>query len=228
MMDNRASNYATVRESSSQRNRRPRLIGVLLLAVLGSLLLSSCASDQPSVFHTDTNTASAAADPNRIPWDYKLVEGTVGDLVGSDMTILPDNTLLPNDGNYATGAKIWTLQYMSADMTTNESGHDEIKLSAWNTIKTYPDEAKAKADLANLKISLKTTVTLVGVYKTEYQGKTRDFAVLTLPSGNQLKQPIDEDRYKKLKSLKKVPVMVEEVHDYVDYDLAYAKFRGWA
>ena len=69
---------------------------------------------------------------------------------------------------------------------------------------------------------------LVGVYKTEYQGKTRNFAVLTLPSGNQIKQPIDEDRYKTLKSLKKVPINVEEIHDYVDYDLAYAKFRGWA
>lgn len=228
MIENRASDSAAER-GVIRRRGRVKLIGILMLAVFASLLLSSCSTDQPSVFHTTSDTAAASGeDAQRIPWDYRIVEGTVGDLIGSDMTVLPDNTLLPNDGNYATGAKIWTLQFMSADMVANETGSNEVKLSAWNTLKSYPDQTKAKADLDNLKISLKTNVPLVGVYKTEYQGKMRNFAVLTLPSGNQLKQPIDDDRYKALKSVTKVMIMVEEVHDYSDYDMVYAKFRGWA
>lgn len=216
--------------SGAARRFRPRLLGLLAIGALAALLLAACGNDRTSVLSAgaSANAQAGAADPNRIPWDYRLVQGTVGDLIGGDMTILPDNALLPNDGNYATGDKVWTLQYMSADMTTGENGNNEVKLSAWTTIKSYPDEAKAKADIADLKISLKTNVSLVGVYKTTYQGKTRNFAVITLPSGNQLKQPIDDARYQKLKSLKEVPVMVEEVHDYANYDLAYAKFRGWA
>lgn len=230
MTDQHNNQFAASRAAGTRSRRRIKPLGFLMLALFAVVLLSACANDQRTVFHTDSDTATAEAggDTNRIPWDYKIVKGTVGDLIGSDMTILPDNALLPNDGNYATGDSVWTMQFMSADMTTGASGHDEVELSAWTTIKSYPDEAKAKADLANLKISLQTTVPLVGVYKTEYQGKTRNFAVLTLPSGNQIKQPIDEDRYKTLKSLKKVPINVEEIHDYVDYDLAYAKFRGWA
>lgn len=224
MTDRHSDLPALWRKLPRVRSKFPVLAAVALLV---PLLVGGCASDQPSVFKNSA-TSAVSGDASRIPWDYKLVEGTVGDLIGSDMTILPDNALLPNDGNYATGDKIWTLQYMSADMTTNDSGRSEVKLSAWTPIKSYAKESAAKADIAELKVSLKTTVTLVGVYKTSYQGKTRNFAVLTLPSGNQLKQPIDDERFNQLKSLKKVPIMVEEVHDFADYDSAYAKFRGWA
>jgi len=221
------SNLAIASWTGRGSRRRGPARGVMLLAaLLLAALLSSCGEERPSVFSTASTSASVAGT-ERIPWDYRIVEGTVGDLIGSDMTILPDNALLPNDGNYATGDKIWTLQYMTADMRTNENGNSEIQLSSWTAIKSYKNQAQANADLANLKVSLETSVPLVGVYKTEYQGKTRNFAVLTLPSGNQIKQPIDDERYNKLKSAQKVMIKVEEVHDYSDYDMAYAKFRGW-
>src|SRR4051812_32959125 len=97
-----------------------KIASYLLLAVLASLLLSSCSTGQPSVFHTDSSSSmsTTAADSARVPWDYKIIKGTVGDLIGGDMTVLPDNQLLPNDGNYATGQSVWTLQYMYAEMTT--------------------------------------------------------------------------------------------------------------
>jgi hypothetical protein len=206
-----------------------KYIGHFVCLITISLLLSSCSSDQPSVFHTNTDTIEAASsNAIRVPWDYRIVAGKVGDLIGSDMTVLPDNELLPNDGNYATGDSVWTLQYMDAELVTNSQQRNEIHLSSWNTIKSYPDQKSANADLANLKVSLKSEVDLVGVYKTEYQGKTRNFAVLTLPSGNRIKQPIDDKRYNALKTQKKVEVMLEEVHDFANYDSAYAKFRGWA
>ncbi|WP_256217294.1 hypothetical protein [Paenibacillus sp. OV219] len=207
-----------------------RLYGLTLLVLLAGLLLGACASDQKSVFNVsaDDMATEDSAATGAIPWDYRIVQGKVGDLVGSDMVILPDNTLMANDSNYATGDDIWTLQYMTAEMSSDVSGSNSIKLSAWNPIKSFKSEASAKEDLAKLKLSLQTEVPLVGVYKTSFQGKTRDFAVITLPSGNQLKQPIDDKRYEKLKSLKNVMINVEEVHDYLNYDLAYAKFRGWA
>ncbi|MNL57009.1 hypothetical protein D3C87_1805420 [compost metagenome] len=77
-------------------------------------------------------------------------------------------------------------------------------------------------------MSITTDVDLVGVYKTEYKNKTRNFAVVELPSGNRIKQPIDDKRYKALEKQKKASVVLEEVHDFADYDSAYAKFRGWA
>ena len=39
---------------------------------------------------------------------------------------------------------------LSADMTTGASGNNEVKLSAWTTIKSYPDEAKAKKEYDKL------------------------------------------------------------------------------
>lgn len=209
--------------------RLGKLTVLAALVLLAGMLLGACESDQQSVFSSEADAVTNDAVANgAIPWDYRIVQGKVGDLVGSDMVILPDNTLLVNDNNYATGDDVWTLQYMTAEMTVSESGSDQIKLSSWNAIKSYKTEAGAKDDLAKLKVSLQTEVPLVGVYKTSYQGKTRDFAVITLPSGNQLKQPIDDKRYEKLKSLKNVMINMEEVHDYLDFDLAYAKFRGWA
>lgn len=57
---------------------------------------------------------------------------------------------------------------------------------------------------------------------------TRHFAVIELPTGNRIKQPIDEKRYAAMEKKDRVDVVLEEVHDFADYDLAYAKFRGWA
>lgn len=198
------------------------LLGMLLMAVL---LLSACSGNANSVFHTDTETTDSVS---RVPWDYRVVEGTVGDLIGSDMTVLPDNELLPNDGNFATGDKIWTLQFMDAELVTDADQKNDIRLSSWATIKSYADQKTAAEDLARLKVSITTDVDLVGVYKTKYKDKTRNFAVVELPSGNRIKQPIDDKRYTALEKQKKASVVLEEVHDFADYDSAYAKFRGWA
>ncbi|KAA9005815.1 signal peptide protein [Paenibacillus spiritus] len=209
------------------RSARRRLrLGLLALALANALALAACGNPD-SVLSTDqgTDTSSAVAT---VPWDYKVVEGTVGDLVGSDMTVLPDNTLLPNDNNYATGDPVWTLQYMDAELTTDADNRNTVKLSAWTPIKSYGDLKSATEDMQNLKLSVTTEVDLVGVYKTEYQGKTRNFAVLELPSGNRIKQPIDDERYKAMEKKKRISVVLEEVHDFADYDTAYAKFRGWA
>lgn len=213
------------------RNRRfsrsgKTRIGALCMMLLVVLLLSACSSNQASVF--DTSTAETTDSVSRVPWDYRVVESTVGDLIGSDMTVLPDNELLPNDGNYATGDKIWTLQFMDAELVTGADQRNEVRLSSWTTIKSYADEKTAIEDLTNLKVSVTTDVDLVGVYKTKYQDKTRNFAVLELPSGNRIKQPIDDDRYTALEKQKTASVVLEEVHDFADYDSAYAKFRGWA
>jgi len=175
-----------------------------------------------------TSSSSSQTQSSTVPWDYRLTEATVGDLVGGDMTLLPDEDLLPNDDNYATGDKVWILQYMGAVMKTAADNRADVTLTAWKPIKSYKSKDTAQADLEKLKLSLKAEVDLVGVYKTEYQGQTREFAILTLPSGQTVKQPVDEARYEKLKPLKKVEVMLEEVHDYSNYDMAYAKFRGWA
>lgn len=207
--------------------RKPPRSSKLLLVVMlmFMLLLSACSINQPSVFHTDAEVTSNVA---RVPWDYRVVTSNVGDLIGSDMTVLPNNELLPNDANYGTGDAIWTLQYMDAELTTNSQERNEIRLSTWNTIKSYPDEASAMADFANLKVSVTTDIDLIGVYKTEFEGNTRSFAIMELPSGNKIKQPIDETRYAEIEKLKTVSVILEEVHDFADYDSAYAKFRGWA
>src|SRR5690606_23379821 len=102
------------------------------------------------------------------------------------------NTLMPNDNNYATGDKIWSLQFMDAEIITDAQKRNEIRLSAWRTIKTFKDESSAKADMDHLKLLLTTEVDLVGVYKTEYNGDVRNFAVVELPTGNRMKQPIDD------------------------------------
>ncbi|OZQ98036.1 signal peptide protein [Paenibacillus sp. VTT E-133291] len=201
-------------------------IGVFCMMLLTVLLLSACSSNQGSVF--DSGTAGTSDSVARVPWDYRVVESTVGDLIGSDMTVLPDNELLPNDGNYATGDKIWTLQFMDAELITDADQKNEVRLSSWSTIKSYADEKTAAEDLTNLKVSVTTDVDLVGVYKTKYKDKTRNFAVLELPSGNRIKQPIDDERYTALEKKKTASVVLEEVHDFADYDSAYAKFRGWA
>lgn len=208
--------------AAGRRFRGGALTAMLLLAVM---LLSACSGNSSSVFHTDTETTDSVS---RVPWDYRVVEGKVGDIIGSDMTVLPDNELLPNDGNYATGDTVWTLQFMDAELVTDADQKNDIRLSSWTTLKSYVDQKTATEDLANLKVSITTDVDLVGVYKTQYQDKTRNFAVLELPSGNRIKQPIDDKRYTALEKQKTASVVLEEVHDFADYDSAYAKFRGWA
>lgn len=214
------------------KNKRRGMAGIgrwmIVPALALSLALTGCSSNTQSVFSSDSGTSTTVSDVSQVPWDYKIVEGTVGDLIGSDMTILPDNTLMPNDNNYATGDKVWALQFMDAEISTDAQKRNEIRLSAWRVIKTYKDEKSAVADMNNLKLLLTTEVDLVGVYKTEFKGETRNFAVVELPTGNRMKQPIDEKRYGEFSKQKTVNVYLEEVHDFADYDLAYAKFRGWA
>ena len=207
--------------------RTPRSGVTVCLLILTVFLLSACSNNQNSVFHTDT-TAETTDNVSRVPWDYRVVESSVGDLIGSDMTVLPDNELLPNDGNYATGDKVWILQFMDAELTTDANQRNDIRLSSWAPIKSYGDQKTAAEDLKNLKVSITTDVDVVGVYKTKYKDKTRNFAVIELPSGNRIKQPIDDKRYTSLEKQKTTSVVLEEVHDFADYDSAYAKFRGWA
>lgn len=222
------NNYRKRRPQSNQRALILSLLlgGVLLVVLIGIFSNSSLFSR--SVTDGGSYGDSVAEEDTALPWDYRIVEGTVGDLIGSDMTVLPDHDLLPNDDNYATGDKIWTLQYMAAHMVTNSNGRNDVTLTGWKPIKSFKSEAAAKEDIDKLKVQLNSEVDLVGVYQTERDGKNRQFAVLTLPSGNQIKQPIDEKRYEALKKAKKVNVILEEVHDFVNYDMAYAKFRGWA
>ncbi|MDF2836400.1 MAG: Gram-positive signal peptide protein family [Paenibacillus sp.] len=214
------------------KNKRRGMAGIgrwMIVPALALLLaLTGCSSNTQSVFSSGSGTSTTVSDVSQVPWDYKIVEGTVGDLIGSDMTILPDNTLMPNDNNYATGDKVWALQFMDAEISTDAQKRNEIRLSAWRVIKTFKDEKSAVADMNNLKLLLTTEVDLVGVYKTEFKGETRNFAVVELPTGNRMKQPIDEKRYGEFSKQKTVNVYLEEVHDFADYDLAYAKFRGWA
>ncbi|GAV11774.1 signal peptide protein [Paenibacillus sp. chi10] len=207
-----------------QQQKKKRMINnLLVLGIFACLIIFFV-----YIINLGAEGNDNSIDTATVPWDYKIESAKVGDIIGGDMTILPDNQLLPNDNNYATGDQVWTLKYMTANMLPiNEKGND-INLSSWEPIKSYSSKEAAERDLKELKLNLKAEVELVGVYKTEYQGKLRQFAVITLPSGHTVKQPIDDVRYQKFKNKKKVNVMLEEVHDFVDYDLAMAKFRGWA
>ncbi|NBI30596.1 hypothetical protein [Chengkuizengella marina] len=213
---------------------------ILLFIIFGLILFGALYSignlfdNDSQVFETNPVSSSSGTvseaetnTNNTLPWDYRVEEGTVGDLIGGDMTVLPDNLLLPNDENYATGDKIWTLQYMNAQMDVLENGSNQVHLSSWKGIKSYKSLETAEKDLMELKVQIKTEVDLVGVYKTEFEGEYRYFAILTLPTGHDIKQPIDEERYNSLKEKKTVEVYLEEIHSYTNYDLAMAKFRGW-
>jgi len=207
-------------------------IGIIVFAIMVGIT-NSLTKSKPTVLQRSSSTGTAqnvssAGARTSVPWDYKVEEAKVGDLIGGDMTILPNNQLLPNDGNYGTGDKVWVLSYMTAEMAARPDGRNDVTLSAWKPIKSFRTQEAAKQDLASLKVEVKTDVDLIGVYKTEYQGAFRQFAMLTLPSGHTIKQPIQEDRYKSFKSKKQVKVVLEEVHDFSDYDQAMAKFRGWA
>jgi hypothetical protein len=233
MKRNQAASVVDAAVPKRQARRAGMLCGLMLAAL--ALGLAGCVDNTEQGKSADSKTASVAkqesdsqSDGQSVPWDYRLVSGTVGDLIGSDMTLLPDNVLLPNDNNYATGDKVWTLQFMSAELASDDEQRASVKLSGWDTLKSYKDESQAKQDLENLKVRVATEVGVVGVYKTAYRKETREFAVLELPSGNRVKQPIDDARYRKLEKAKTAKVVLEEIHDFDDYDAAYAKFRGWA
>jgi hypothetical protein len=206
-----------------------RIIGFLFIAVgiivVIWLIGHTFGGKTSSVF--SGKSTSSSSSKNVVPWDYRIEEKTVGDLINGDMTLLPDNQMLANDDNYATGDKVWTISYMNAEMKTDSAGRTDVVLSAWAPIKSYKSKAAADTDLTSLKELVETDVDLVGVYKTEDSGKFREFAVITLPSGNDMKQPISEERYANFKSKKKVKVTLETVHNYENYDDTMAKFRGW-
>lgn len=210
-------------------NNRILKFFMMTIGVIVALAMIGGCGESSKVFSKTNNskTSSSSATGNFVPWDYRIEEKTVGDLINGDMTLLPDNQLLANDENYATGDKVWTMSYMNAEMKTDSAGRADVVLSSWTPIKSYKTKAAADADIANLKVLVDTSVDLVGVYKTEASGKFREFAVITLPSGNDMKQPISEERYTKFKSKKTVKVTLETVHDYEDYDNTMAKFRGW-
>jgi hypothetical protein len=209
------------------------VIGASILLIVW-LISSIFHQPKPTVFSgstvkssSATTTKSAISGQTTVPWDYRVEEKTVGDLINGDMTLLPDNQLLANDDNYATGDKVWTLSYMYANMKTDSAGRTSADLSPWKPIKSYKSKDLADKDLSNLKDQIQTEVDLIGVYKTEDNGKFREFAVITLPSGNDIKQPISEERYASFKTKQKVKVTLEEVHNYENYDDTMAKFRGW-
>lgn len=217
--------------------------GVIILILLG-WMVGSAIGHKPQVLQksitansstsgtaastTTSGTSALSTSKNVVPWDYKVDEVKVGDLVGDEMVLLPNNELIANDQNYATGDQIYVLSYMSAEMATDSTGRNDVTLSAWKPIKTFKTKEDAAKDIADLKSQLKTEVDLVGVYKTELQGSFRYFAIVKMPTGQTIKQPIQEERYNSFKSKKRVAVVLEEVHDYSNYDQSMAKFRGWA
>ncbi|MBD0382725.1 hypothetical protein [Paenibacillus sedimenti] len=194
----------------------------------GSFSSSSSETGSYSSNGTSINTMSSETMSSDVPWDYQVQEAKVGDLLDGDMILLPNNERISNDQNFATGDQVWVLRYMNATMRTDSQGKNEVTLSQWKPIKTFKSKEDADKDLAELKTEVKTEVNLVGVYKTELDGKFRYFAVADLPTGQKVKQPIAEDRYVKFKDKKQVQVVIEEVHDYSNYDQTMAKFRGWA
>ncbi|MNY26582.1 hypothetical protein D3C86_1604390 [compost metagenome] len=177
---------------------------------------------------TSGNAVSTNYAPGDVPWDYQIGQVKVGDLIDGDMVLLPNNDRISNDQNFATGDTIYVLSFMQASMKTDSQGKNDVTLSQWKPIKSFKTKEEADKDLAELKVEIKTDVKLIGVYKTEMDGKYRFFAVVELPTGQKVKQPIPEDRYKTFKDKKEVSAVLEEVHDYTDYDLSMAKFRGWA
>ncbi|WP_052486990.1 hypothetical protein [Gordoniibacillus kamchatkensis] len=225
---------------NAQRIVSAVLIGVLIVVIITAVASSFGSKDKgknaamPPGGSSGTKSVQASQTAKQgeaskvVPWDYKVEQKKVGDLINGDMSLQPDNELVPNDDNYATGDSVWVLSVMNAVMTTQADGKNDVTLTAWKPIKTFRQQDAAGADLGKLKETVQTDVELVGVYKTELDGKYREFAVITLPSGQNVKQPIDEARYNDFKTKKQVKASLEIVHDFNDYDKAYPKFRGWA
>ncbi|WP_244163287.1 hypothetical protein [Paenibacillus pectinilyticus] len=203
------------------------MIGVILIV----WLISMAFNKKPAVLSSSASGNSATVSTNltgEVPWDYQVQQVKVGDLIDGDMVLLPGNERISNDQNFATGDTIWVLDYMQATMKADSQGKNDVTLSQWKPIKSYKTKEDADKDIAELKAEIKTDVKLIGVYKTELDGSFRYFAVAELPTGQKVKQPISEERYTNFKSKKEVEVVLEEVHDYTDYDQSMAKFRGWA
>ncbi|MDQ0916872.1 signal peptide protein [Paenibacillus sp. V4I5] len=192
--------------------------------------ISSALHKKPSVLSKTTvgSPPITSSMSGEVPWDYQVQQVKVGDLLDGDMVLLPNNERISNDQNFATGDQVWVLSYMQATMKTDAQGKNDVTLSQWKPIKTFKTKEEAEKDLAELKIEIKTDVKLVGVYKTALDGKFRYFAVADLPTGQKVKHPIPEERYISFKNKKEVQVILEEVHDYSNFDQAMAKFRGWA
>lgn len=203
------------------------IIGCILIIWIFSMVFDK----KPSVLNKSAAGSAATITDHltgEVPWDYQVQQVKVGDLIDSDMVLLPNNERISNDQNFATGDTLWVLSYMQATMKADSQGKNEVTLSQWKPIKTYKTNEEANKDIAELKVEIKTDVNLIGVYKTELEGKFRYFAVAELPTGQKVKQPIAEDRYASFRDKKEVPVVLEEVHDYSNFDLSMAKFRGWA
>ncbi|NEW07806.1 signal peptide protein [Paenibacillus sp. SYP-B3998] len=207
----------------------------LIVVIVIIAMISSAFNKKPSVMNAKSAVSSGTgvggstnSGSNEVPWDYQVKEAKVGDLLDGDMVLLPNNERISNDQNFATGDQVWVLSYMNASMKADNQGKNDVTLSQWKSIKTFKTKEEADKDIAELKTEIKTEVDLIGVYKTELNGKFRYFAVADLPTGQKVKQPIAEDRYKSFKDKKQVQVILEEVHDYSNYDLTMAKFRGWA
>jgi hypothetical protein len=215
------------------QNRGLNIIIAGIIVLIAAFFGSRMFNQTPQVFSGSAvrmgqetgGKEAASAVETEMPWDYKIDEGQVGDLIDGDMVVLPGNQLLPNDNRYQTGDKIWILSVTWA--AADPGGQEGIKLSNWQAIKSYRSKAEADKDLQDLKVLLKTNVPLIGVYKTGYQGQIRQFAVIQLPTGQDVKTPISSERYERFKNMKEVSVLLEEVHDYENYDLAMSKFRGW-
>ncbi|MFC5451998.1 hypothetical protein [Paenibacillus aestuarii] len=200
----------------------------VIWGIMGIFHKKPSAMSAASTASGNSGTSANVAGSNNMPWDYQIQEAKVGDLLDGDMLLLPNQERISNDQNFATGDQVWVLRYMNAAFTTNDQGKNDVTLSQWKPIKTYKTKEEADKDLADLKTEIKTDVHLVGEYKTELDGNFRYFAVVDMPTGQKVKQPISEERYAKLKGKENVSVVIEEVHDYSDYDLSMAKFRGWA
>ncbi|MGG1519674.1 signal peptide protein [Paenibacillus oryzisoli] len=169
-------------------------------------------------------SSSETAAPATVPWDYQIQEAKVSSIDGGDLILTPGNGRISNDQNLAIGDSLWVMDYKQA--TTDADGKSTV--SDWNPIKTFKTKEDAEKDLSELKVEIKTDVKLIGVYKTELSGKFRYFAVVELPTGQAVKQPVTEAIYTEFKSKKEVGAVLEEVHDYNNYDESMAKFRGWA
>lgn len=213
-----------------KRNRFWLFAAVVLVGILIIWGISSAFNNKPSVLSKSTagSSASISGASGEVPWDYQVQQAKVGDLFDGDMVLLPGNERISNDQNFATGDQIYVLSYMQATMKTDSQGKNDVTLSQWKPIKTFKTKEEADKDLAELKIEIKTDVKLIGVYKTELDGQFRYFAVADLPTGQKVKQPIPEERYASFKDKKEVSIVMEEVHDYSNYDQSMAKFRGWA
>ncbi|WP_235549684.1 hypothetical protein [Paenibacillus sp. Soil766] len=203
------------------------LIGVIVIIWLFSMIFDK----KPSVLSQTTSgniSSTSNYAPGDVPWDYQVQQVKVGDLIDGDMVLLPNNDRMSNDQNFATGDSIWVLSFMQASMKVDSQGKNDVTLSQWKPIKSFKTKEEADKDLVELKVEIKTDVKLIGVYKTELDSQFRYFAVVELPTGQKVKQPIPEERYKAFKDKKEVSVVLEEVHDYTDFDQSMAKFRGWA